>query len=157
LAVVNFYAAYQTEIDNLTKRSKVSENAFLNVYKVLAEAPDPYPLLEAAVVCDTHLLHFTNFTSVQDQAVKATEAQALEAEVARLRAENAELRHSSSSLDASKRRVEQLEARMDELVAQKESEINAAFDERMRNYEERYVSRYLSEFILCSSMVLIEV
>jgi homeobox protein cut-like len=45
-----FYPAYQTEIDNLTKRSKASENAFLNVYKVLAEAPDPYPLLEAAVV-----------------------------------------------------------------------------------------------------------
>lgn len=44
------YIAYQTEIDNLTKRSKSSENAFLNVYKVLAEAPDPYPLLEAAVV-----------------------------------------------------------------------------------------------------------
>ncbi|KAJ8588870.1 hypothetical protein M405DRAFT_819013 [Rhizopogon salebrosus TDB-379] len=113
--------SYQTEIDSLTKRSKVSENAFLNVYKVLAEAPDPYPLLEAAV----------------DQAVKAAEAQALEDEVARLRAENAELRQSSSALDASKRRVEQLEARMDELVSQKESEINAAYDERMRNYEER--------------------
>ncbi|KAG2354889.1 CASP C terminal-domain-containing protein [Suillus spraguei] len=113
--------AYQTEIDSLTKRSKVSENAFLNVYKVLAEAPDPYPLLEAAV----------------DQAVKATEAQALETEVTRLRTENNELRQSSSALDASKRRVEQLEARMDELVAQKESEINAAYDERMRNYEER--------------------
>lgn len=113
--------AYQTEIDSLTKRSKVSENAFLNVYKVLAEAPDPYPLLEAAV----------------DQAVKATEAHALEAEVARLRAENTELRQSSGALDVSKRRIEQLEARMDELVAQKESEINAAYDERMRNYEER--------------------
>ncbi|KAG1771726.1 CASP C terminal-domain-containing protein [Suillus occidentalis] len=113
--------AYQTEIDSLTKRSKVSENAFLNVYKVLAEAPDPYPLLEAAV----------------DQAVKATEAHALEAEVARLRAENTELRQSSGALDVSKRRVEQLEARMDELVMQKESEINAAYDERMRNYEER--------------------
>ncbi|KAG0701321.1 CASP C terminal-domain-containing protein [Suillus ampliporus] len=87
----------------------------------LPEAPDPYPLLEAAV----------------DQAVKATEAYALEAEVARLRTENAELRQSSSAHDASKRRVEQLEARMDELVAQKESEINAAYDERMRNYEER--------------------
>lgn len=44
-------AAYQTEIDNLTKRSKAAESAFLNVYKVFAEAPDPYPLLEAAVVC----------------------------------------------------------------------------------------------------------
>ncbi|KAG2079224.1 hypothetical protein BDR04DRAFT_1146939 [Suillus decipiens] len=83
--------AYQTEIDNLTKRSKVSENAFLNVYKVLAEAPDPYPLLEAAVVSSTRLT------------------------------------------PASKRRVEQLEVRMDGLVAQKEFEINAACDERMRN------------------------
>ncbi|KAG2106527.1 CASP C terminal-domain-containing protein [Suillus cothurnatus] len=121
LSSANSGPAYQTEIDSLTKRSKVSENAFLNVYKVLAEAPDPYPLLEAAV----------------DQAVKATEAHALEAEVARLRAENTELRQSSSALDTSKRRVEQLEARMDELVSQKESEINAAYDERMRNYEER--------------------
>jgi hypothetical protein len=42
--------AYQTEIDNLTKRAKASESAFLNIYKVLAEAPDPYPLLEVAVV-----------------------------------------------------------------------------------------------------------
>lgn len=45
-----FNPAYQTEIDNLTKRSKIAENAFLNVYKLLAEAPDPYPLLDAAVV-----------------------------------------------------------------------------------------------------------
>ena len=43
-------AAYQTEIDNLTKRAKAAENAFLSTYKVLAEAPDPYPLLEAALV-----------------------------------------------------------------------------------------------------------
>ena len=42
--------AYQTEIDQLTRRSKVSESAFLNAYKLLAEAPDPYPLLDAAVV-----------------------------------------------------------------------------------------------------------
>lgn len=41
---------YQTEIDALTKRSKSAENSFLNVYKLLAEAPDPYPLLDAAVV-----------------------------------------------------------------------------------------------------------
>lgn len=28
-------AAYQGEIDNLTKRSKLAENSFLSVYKVL--------------------------------------------------------------------------------------------------------------------------
>lgn len=42
------------------------------MYKVLAEAPDPYPLLETAV----------------DQGVKSTEVHAPETEVARLRAEN---------------------------------------------------------------------
>ncbi|KAI0697242.1 CASP C terminal-domain-containing protein [Cytidiella melzeri] len=124
--------AYQTEIDSLTKRSKVAENAFLNVYKVLAEAPDPYPLLEAAV----------------DQAVKVAEAREQESELQRLREENADLRKrlsESSSLETAKRkaesRVEQLEQRMDELiqekVTQKENELNATYDEKIRNYEER--------------------
>jgi len=46
---------------------------------------------------------------------------------------------------------------MDELVSQKESEINAAYDERMRNYEERYVACYSLKSVFCSCMVLIEV
>ncbi|THG93435.1 hypothetical protein EW026_g7799 [Hermanssonia centrifuga] len=69
--------AYQTEINNLTKRSKSAEDAFLNVYKILAEAPDPYPLLKAAV----------------DQTVKvAEEAKEFENELKRLREENDALR-----------------------------------------------------------------
>ncbi|KAG5733842.1 hypothetical protein E4T56_gene9600, partial [Termitomyces sp. T112] len=124
--------AYQTEIDNLTKRSKASENAFLNVYKILAEAPDPYPLLEAAV----------------DQAVKVAEALELEVELRRLREENAELRkrvNEFSSIEMAKKRldvkVEQLEQKMEDMiqekVAQKENELNATYDEKLRNYEER--------------------
>ncbi|KZT72124.1 hypothetical protein DAEQUDRAFT_723291 [Daedalea quercina L-15889] len=124
--------AYQTEIDSLTKRSKTAENAFLNVYKVLAEAPDPYPLLEAAV----------------DQAVKVAEAHELEADLQRMRDENAELRrrlNEAATLETAKKkadaRVEQLEQRMEEMiqekVAQKENELNATYDEKMRNYEER--------------------
>jgi len=124
--------AYQTEIDSLTKRSKTAENAFLSVYKVLAEAPDPYPLLEAAV----------------DQTVKVAEAVELEAELHRMREENAELRrrvNESASLEAAKKkadaRIEQLEQKMDEMiqekVTQKENELNATYDEKMRNYEER--------------------
>ncbi|KAG6833536.1 hypothetical protein H0H87_005187 [Tephrocybe sp. NHM501043] len=124
--------AYQTEIDNLTKRSKASENAFLNAYKVLAEAPDPYPLLEAAV----------------DQTVKVAEALEGEAELRRLREENAELRkrvNDFSSVESAKKKVdakvEQLEQKMDDMiqekVAQKENELNATYDEKLRNYEER--------------------
>ncbi|TRM69395.1 CASP C terminal-domain-containing protein [Schizophyllum amplum] len=124
--------AYQTEIDSLTKRSKTAENAFLNVYKVLAEAPDPYPLLEAAV----------------DQTVKVAETRELEAQIVRLREENADLHkrlNEVSSLEGAKKkaegRIETLEAKMEDMihekVTQKENELHATYDERLRNYEER--------------------
>ncbi|KAF9230537.1 CASP C terminal-domain-containing protein [Melanogaster broomeanus] len=124
--------AYQQEIDNLTKRSKTAESAFLNVYKVLAEAPDPYPLLEAVLE--------QTITSTANASLSA-EVDTLKAEVARLKGENAELRKENGTLDNTKRRVETLEGKMDDLiaekVAQKENELNATYDERMRNYEER--------------------
>ncbi|KAF5326177.1 hypothetical protein D9611_000367 [Ephemerocybe angulata] len=131
-AVKGLLKAYQTEIDNITKRCKSSDNAFLHVYKVLAEAPDPYPLLEAAV----------------DQAVRVTEALEREDELNRLREENAELRKKLTdlpSLEASKKKldlkVEQLEHKMDDMiqekVAGKANELHATYDERIRNYEER--------------------
>jgi homeobox protein cut-like len=41
------FIAYQQEIDAISKRSKVAETAYLNVYKLLAEAPDPAPLIAA--------------------------------------------------------------------------------------------------------------
>lgn len=124
--------AYQTEIDNITKRSKTSDNAFLHVYKVLAEVPDPYPLLETAV----------------DQAVKVAEAIEHEAELQRLRSENLELKKQVdgfASVETSKKKleikVEQLEQKMDDMiqekVSQKANELNATYDEKLRNYEER--------------------
>ncbi|KAI0268768.1 CASP C terminal-domain-containing protein [Gloeopeniophorella convolvens] len=124
--------SYQTEIDNLTKRSKAAENAFLSVYKVLADAPDPYPFLEAAV----------------DQTVKIAETRDLEEGLERVKAENAELQKrisESAGLEAARKKAEsradQLEERMDaaiqERVAQKENELNATYDEKMRNYEAR--------------------
>ncbi|KAI0063715.1 hypothetical protein BV25DRAFT_1824286 [Artomyces pyxidatus] len=131
-AIKGLLKSYQTEVDSLTKRSKSAENAFLNVYKVLAEAPDPYPFLEAAV----------------DQTVKIAETRELEEELQRVRNENAELQKrlaDLASVEAAKKKAEvkaeQLEEKMDaviqEKVAQKENELNAAYDEKMRNYEER--------------------
>ncbi|KAI0048257.1 hypothetical protein FA95DRAFT_1588758 [Auriscalpium vulgare] len=124
--------SYQTEIDSLTRRSKTAENAFLNVYKVFAEAPDPYPFLEAAV----------------DQTVKVAETRELEDELQRVRAENAELQTRLGELanvetmkKKAETRAQQLEEKMEtaiqEKVVQKENELNAAYDEKMRNYEER--------------------
>ena len=41
---------YQEEVDNLTKRAKFGENAFLNIYQKLYEAPDPVPALSSGAV-----------------------------------------------------------------------------------------------------------
>ncbi|WRT70279.1 uncharacterized protein IL334_007277 [Kwoniella shivajii] len=124
--------AYQGEIDSLTRRAKMSETSFLNVYKLLADAPDPYPLLDAAV----------------DQTVKIAEARVLESELSRLREENSELKKNVEEMkDVEERRkkaeskVDQIEEKMEDLiqerVTQKENELNAEYDERMHNYEER--------------------
>lgn len=48
---------YQEEVDNLTKRAKFGENAFLNIYQKLYEAPDPYPAL-ASIAVSTCFLSF---------------------------------------------------------------------------------------------------
>lgn len=48
---------YQEEVDNLTKRAKFGENAFLNIYQKLYEAPDPVPALSTGSVSISHL-HF---------------------------------------------------------------------------------------------------
>ncbi|RUS15762.1 hypothetical protein BC937DRAFT_92031 [Endogone sp. FLAS-F59071] len=51
LSPISFcFAAYQGEIDSITRRTKFAENAFLSLYKVLAEAPDPSPLFEVALL-----------------------------------------------------------------------------------------------------------
>ena len=102
------------------------------MYKLLAEAPDPYPLLDAAV----------------DQTARASEARLLESELGRQREENAALKASlaeAQALDKERKRAlekaERLEARMDELVVEKvtakEAELNATYDERLRNYADR--------------------
>ncbi|CAD6579741.1 MAG: hypothetical protein CYPHOPRED_000996 [Cyphobasidiales sp. Tagirdzhanova-0007] len=124
--------AYQTEIDHLTRRGKVAENGFLNVYKLLAEAPDPFPLLDAAV----------------DQTARASEAKLLESEVSRLKEESASLKKElieAQGVEKERKKIQdkhdKLEIKMEELlnerVASKEAELNATYDERLRNYEDR--------------------
>ena len=73
------------------------------MYKVLAEAPDPYPLLEAVVE--------QTITSETNAALTA-EMGTLKAEVARLKGENVELRRENGTLDGAKKRVETLESKV---------------------------------------------
>ncbi|XP_009600442.1 protein CASP-like isoform X2 [Nicotiana tomentosiformis] len=45
---------YQEEVDNLTKRAKYGENAFLNIYQKLYEAPDPYPVIASIALARSY-------------------------------------------------------------------------------------------------------
>jgi homeobox protein cut-like len=105
---------------------------------VFAEAPDPYPLLDLAV----------------DQAVKVSQAASLEAEASRLRQENTSLQSRIDGQGANdrekrkaERRVEQLEEKLEDLVKErvvaKENELKAIYEERLMNYEDRFVAHAL--------------
>jgi homeobox protein cut-like len=91
--------AYQGEIDSLTRRSKMSETSFLNLYKLLSDAPDPYPLLDAAV----------------DQTVKVAEARMLESELARLREENGDLKRQVGEMGSVEDKRKKAEAKVESM------------------------------------------
>jgi len=98
--------AYQSEIDSLTRRSKMSETSFLNIYKLISDAPDPYPLLDAAV----------------DQTVKVAEARMLESEMKRLREENGDLKRQvgeTAAIEAGRKKAEGKVVELEEKVSVK--------------------------------------
>jgi len=50
-SVGSLLKSYQEEIDCLTRRAKYAEAAFLSVYRLFYEVPDPVPALVLAMVC----------------------------------------------------------------------------------------------------------
>lgn len=91
--------AYQQEIDSLTRRSQRSESTFLSVYKLLSEAPDPYPLLEAAI----------------GQAIQVQEAVSLKTQFAGLQEENIGLRAQVKALRSADEERKKAESRLTSL------------------------------------------
>lgn len=86
----------------------------------------------------------------QEQTVKASQASQLEKELLKLKEENIALNRKVSELsgvETAKKKAESkaqlLEERMEDMiserVSQKENELNATYDERLRNYEDRFV------------------
>ena len=113
--------AYQGMIDALTNRSKIAESAFLSLYKLLAEAPDPYPILEATVA----------------ELISSEEATRLAQENTRLLSQL----EKQGDINQLRTQLRQKEAQNEELikqrVAQKETEMMALIDEKERNWAER--------------------
>ncbi|KAJ9119903.1 hypothetical protein QFC24_005386 [Naganishia onofrii] len=124
--------SYQQEIDSLTRRSQRSESVFLNIYKLLAEVPDPYPLLEVAI---HQAMQAGEVVSIRDQRDKLRQENAI------LRSDVALLRKAEERTKKAEAKVLSLEEKMEtvltERLQQKENELIARYDERLRNYRER--------------------
>lgn len=112
---------YQGEIDSLTSRCKYAENCFMKLYKLLAEAPDPKPLLEASI----------------DSVMSASESSRLATENARLN----ELVSKTADYDNIKSKLMKVEMQSIESaqakVKAKESEMTALMDEKERAWKLR--------------------
>ncbi|KAI7781214.1 golgi membrane protein [Diaporthe eres] len=115
--------AYQTFIDLLTNHSKSVNSAFLHAYTSLSDAPDPYPLLEAAV--DSMLVSEETLPKVTE------ENQRLQGSVAEL---TSQLEDTESRLQSEREARKQLEDNLESKVKEVESSWIAVLDEKKDNW-----------------------
>ncbi|KAF5730375.1 protein CASP isoform X1 [Tripterygium wilfordii] len=108
---------YQEEVDNLTKRAKFGENAFLNIYQKLYEAPDPYPAL----------------ASIAEQDLKLSE---LESENRKMKVELEEFRTEATHLKNQQATIRRLEERNRQLEQQMEEKVKEIVDIKQRSLAE---------------------
>lgn len=95
---------YQEEVDKLTKRAKFGENAFLNIYQKLYEAPDPYPVLNSAAEKDAKLFELES------------ENRKMKVELEEFRTESTHLKNQQATIRRLEERTRQLEQQMEEKV-----------------------------------------
>lgn len=108
---------YQEEVDNLTKRAKFGENAFLNIYQKLYEAPDPYPALASIADLDLNLAE-------------------LESENRKMKLELEEYRTEATHLKNQQATIRRLEERNRQLEQQMEEKVREIVEIKQRNLAE---------------------
>ncbi|KAM0049705.1 hypothetical protein Hdeb2414_s0008g00289041 [Helianthus debilis subsp. tardiflorus] len=108
---------YQEEVDNLTKRAKFGENAFLNIYQKLYEAPDPYPVV----------------ASVAEKDVKIAD---LESENRKMKVELEEFRTEATHLKNQQATIRRLEERTRQLEQQMEEKVKEIVEMKQRSLAE---------------------
>ncbi|GMJ06596.1 CCAAT-displacement protein alternatively spliced product [Hibiscus trionum] len=108
---------YQEEVDNLTKRAKFGENAFLNIYQKIYEAPDPYPTL----------------ASIAGQDLKISE---LESENREMKVELEEFRTEAMHLKNQQATIRRLEERNRQIEQQMEEKVKEIVEMKQRSLAE---------------------
>lgn len=108
---------YQEEVDNLTKRAKFGENAFLNIYQKLYEAPDPYPVV----------------ASVAEKDMKISD---LESENRKMKVELEEFRTEATHIKNQQATIRRLEERTRQLEQQMEEKVKEIVEMKQRSLAE---------------------
>ncbi|CCF59065.1 hypothetical protein KAFR_0G00320 [Kazachstania africana CBS 2517] len=112
---------YQQEIDNLTKRSKFSEQILFSIYAKLSEAPDPKPLIQNSLsrlskIDDSKELK-EKVEDLEDKLTKYADYESLKSRLLDL--------EQNAAITLSKR------------LAAKEQEITSIWEEKQRNWKQR--------------------
>lgn len=112
---------YQNEIDSLTNKNKNVENYFFGIYRLMAEAPDPRPLMELSL----------------DSVVESKEAMALKESLTKAEEELAK----RADYEQLKQRLLLNEQKAAELlsikVKAKENECKSLFEEKEANWKDK--------------------
>uniref|UniRef100_A0A9J8B2Y4 Protein CASP n=1 Tax=Cyprinus carpio carpio TaxID=630221 RepID=A0A9J8B2Y4_CYPCA len=120
--------SFQAEIDALSKRSKESETAFLNVYKRLIDVPDPVPALELS-----QQLHL----KVQRMHDIDTENQKLRETLEEYNKEFAEVKNQEVTIKTLKEKIREYEQSVrnqaENLALEKHQQIHKDYAEKERS------------------------
>ncbi|ETV99692.1 hypothetical protein H310_07756 [Aphanomyces invadans] len=127
-AIPSLLKAYQEEIDTLTKRAKYSDNAFFALYKVLYEAPDPVPALDAALLLDSSIPAAVPSTSSSDKVASTDLVAKLRRELASYEAEFASLKNQDIT-------IRNLEAKLAAMEDNMERQVEIKVQARCRDVE----------------------
>lgn len=120
---IDISTAYQTFIDHLTTSKKATENAFLNLYQSLSEAPDPYPLLEATI---------DSLLSLSDMQAMIRENTSLNSTITRL---SSQISNLEASMAAKNKELERLKHEREEDIKKQEEVWRGVIDEKTRNWD----------------------
>ncbi|KAM9320812.1 homeobox protein cut-like 1 isoform 1-T1 [Gastrophryne carolinensis] len=127
--------SFQVEIDALSKRSKESEAAFLNVYKRLIDVPDPVPVLD--LVQQLQL-------KVQRMHDIETENQKLRETLEEYNKEFAEVKNQEVTIKALREKIREYEQTLknqaENLALEKEQKLQNDFAEKERKLQENQMS-----------------
>jgi homeobox protein cut-like len=116
--------SYQTYIDLITNQSKAIHSAFLQVYSPLAEAPDPYPLLEASI---------DSLITVEEVVPKLTdENEQLRRQASKL---TGQLEDAEAKLERERKAKQEIEASRDEKIKAAETSWGAVLTEKQDNWD----------------------